>query len=128
MVRLGAYLTTPVEIEREKSLFKKELCLTETETAECHADIDRYWPPIADAIFSFSETPKDICAVTDSICTKSADECGECVSFLVSFTNSLDAHANYVYSWIFAYYKTDKTRQGYLEYRGEIHQDSTCAN
>ena len=108
MVRLGAYLTTPVEIEQEKSLFKKELCLTETETAECHANIDKYWPPIADAIFSFSETPKDICAVTDSICTKSADECRECVSFLVSFRNSLDVHTNIVIRYLCTYRGTQE--------------------
>ena len=40
--KLGAHLTTPVEIENEKNLFKKELCKEEVE--QCHADIDKYWP------------------------------------------------------------------------------------
>jgi len=35
-------LITPVEIEKEKALFKKELCLEEIE--QCQADIDKYWP------------------------------------------------------------------------------------
>jgi hypothetical protein len=42
VVRLGAHLITPVEIEKEKALFKKELCLEEIE--QCQADIDKYWP------------------------------------------------------------------------------------
>jgi hypothetical protein len=35
-------LITPVEIEKEKALFKKELCLEEVD--QCQADIDKYWP------------------------------------------------------------------------------------
>jgi hypothetical protein len=42
VVRLGAHLITPVEIEKEKALFKKELCLEEVD--QCQADIDKYWP------------------------------------------------------------------------------------
>jgi hypothetical protein len=82
-------LTTPAEIEIEKTLFKKELCKENTDA--CKADIDRFWPDIAKAIFEYSETPKDICAVSIDICSKSADQCAECSAFLVNLINKLYA-------------------------------------
>jgi hypothetical protein len=38
---------------------------------------------MAIAIFAYAETPKDICAVNDGICSKSAKVCIDCGDFLV---------------------------------------------
>ena len=81
MTRLAAHLVTPPQVEIEKNLFKQQLCKPDDET--CNAEIDKFWPPIARAIFTYSETPKDICAASSEICAKSADECGNCGTFMV---------------------------------------------
>ena len=81
--KLGTYLTTPEEIEKELLLLKTFVCEVDEDPAGCAAGADKYWPGMATAIFGYSETPNDICSA-GGICKKStrALDCATCAGLI----------------------------------------------
>ena len=83
VAKLGAYLTTPAEIEKEVLLLKTFVCEVDADPEGCAAGVDKYWAGMATAIFGYEETPADICAA-GGICKKStrAVDCETCAENL----------------------------------------------
>ena len=73
VMKLAAHLVTPELIKTESDLFKQNLCNGDD---HCVKQVDEYWPDMAQALFRFPDTPKNICegnkflcGITDVNCT-----------------------------------------------------------
>ena len=71
VAKLGAYLTTDEEIAKEVLILKTFVCEADADPEGCAAGVDKYWPGMAKALFSYEETPADICSA-GGICKKNA--------------------------------------------------------
>ena len=83
VTKLGTFLTTPAEIEKEILLLKTFVCEVDADPEGCAAGVDKYWAGMAEAIFGYSETPADICSA-GGICKKSvrALDCETCAGMI----------------------------------------------
>ena len=71
VAKLGAYLTTDEEIAKEVLILKTFVCEADADPEGCADGVDQFWAGMATAIFSFQETPRDICSA-GGICKKNA--------------------------------------------------------
>ncbi len=88
VTKLGQYLTTPEEIEKEVLLLKTFVCEVDADPEGCAAGVDKYWAGMAEAIFGYEETPADICSA-GGICKKSARalDCETCAGLIGSLSD-----------------------------------------
>ena len=69
--KLGTFLVTPDEIAKEVLLLKTFVCEPDSDPQGCADGVDKYWEGMAKAIFSYEDTPADICSA-GGICKKGA--------------------------------------------------------
>ena len=89
--KLGTFLVTPDEIAKEVLLLKTFVCESDADPQGCADGVDKYWEGMAKAIFSYEQTPTDICSA-GGICKKQtrALDCETCAgNYFYSHTRKI---------------------------------------